>query len=59
MARPVEGSPELVAYLKPSHARPERDPVMVKRLSSPRGIVPPQLAPYVEAIKEVKSRERR
>lgn len=59
MAHEVEGRPDLVAYLKPAHARPDRDPVMVRKLSYPRGTVPPQLVPYVEAVKQVKSGERR
>lgn len=58
MAHPVEGRPDLVAHLKPAHARPDRSPVMVRRLATPRGRVPPQLAPYVEAVKAVKARKK-
>jgi len=55
---PIEGMPGAVAYLKPSHARPDRPPVMVKRLAFPRGKVPPQLQPYVEAIKALKKERK-
>jgi len=54
----IEGMPDKVAYLKPSHARPDRPPVMVRRLAYPRGIVPPQLQPYVEAVREVKQKRK-
>jgi len=54
--RRVESMPNAVAYLKPSHARPDRPTVMVRRLAFPRGRVPPQLIPYVEAIKAVKAK---
>lgn len=54
--RAVEGMPEMVAYLKPSHARPERPPLIIKRLANPRGVVPPQLIPYVESLKATKAK---
>lgn len=55
--RPVPEFPNAVAYLKPAHARPDRPPVMVKRLASPRGVIPPQLEPYIKALKAVKASE--
>jgi len=58
MAHPVDEKPELIAYLKPSHARPDRWPVMVKRPSFPRGKVPPHLEEYVQAVKAVKERKQ-
>ena len=48
--------PELVAYLKPSHARPDKPLLVVRRLAFPKGVVPPQLVPYVEALKDTKAR---
>lgn len=51
--RPVDGMPDLVAHLKPSHARPGSPPVVVRRLAYPRGSVPPHLVPYVEAVRAV------
>ena len=60
MAHPVDGRPDLVAHLKPSHARPASPPVVVRRPAFPRGRVPPHLVPYVEAVKAVKAlREKR
>jgi len=53
--RQVEGMPGVVAHLKPSHARPGSPPVVVRRPAFPRGMVPPHLAPYVEAVKAVKA----
>jgi len=57
VSRPVEGMPELIYSHKPAHARPDRPPVLVRRLAYPRGVVPPQLQPYVEAVKRVKQRK--
>lgn len=54
--RVVNGISGMVAYLKPSHARPDKSPVMVRRLAYPKGVVPPQLRPYVEAVKELKNK---
>jgi hypothetical protein len=52
--------PGLVAHLKPSHARPDRPLLVLRRPAFPRGRVPPHLVPYVEAVKAVKaSREKR
>jgi hypothetical protein len=52
----VDGMPGLVAYLKPSHARPDTPLLMVKRPSFPRGSTPPHLVPYVEAVRAVRAR---
>jgi len=54
----VDGMPGLVAYLKPSHARPDAPLLVVKRPSFPRGSTPPHLVPYVEAVRAVKAQEK-
>ncbi len=54
----VDGMPGLVAYLKPSPARPDSPPVVVKRPSFRRGETPPHLVPYVEAVRAVKAQEK-
>ena len=55
-AHPVDGMPDLVAHLKPSHARPDRPLLVVRRLPFPRGTVPPHLIPYVEVLKALKEK---
>ena len=55
---PVDGMPGLVAYLKPTHARPDSPLLVVKRPSFPRGKTPPHLVPYVEAVRAVKAQQK-
>jgi hypothetical protein len=42
----VQGVPGVIAYLRPSHARPDAPLLMIKRPSFPKGIMPSHLAPY-------------
>lgn len=43
----VQGVPGVIAYLRPSHARPEAPMLMIKRPSFPKGEVPAHLQPYL------------
>jgi|GEM_PF-1200987 len=42
----VQGVPGVVAYLRPSHARPDAPLLMIKRPSFPKGVMPPHLAAF-------------
>jgi len=47
----VSGVPGVIAYLRPSHARPEAPLLMVKRPSYAKGEFPPQLKPFAGQAK--------
>lgn len=47
----VQGIPGVIAYLRPSHARPEAPLLMIKRPSYPKGFTPPQLKPFAGQAK--------
>ena len=42
----VQGVPGVVAYLRPSHARPDAPLLMIKRPSYPKGFTPPHLKAF-------------
>jgi hypothetical protein len=42
----IQGIPGVVAYLRPSHARPDAPMLMVKRPSFPKGTTPPKLVAF-------------
>lgn len=42
----VAGIPGVIAYLRPSHARPDAPLLMVKRPSYEKGEFPPHLRPF-------------
>lgn len=42
----VQGVPGVVAYLRPSHARPDAPLLMIKRPSFPKGVTPDKLKPF-------------
>lgn len=42
----VPGIPGVIAYLRPSHARPDAPMLMIKRPSFPKGVTPPHLKSY-------------
>lgn len=43
----VQGVPGVIAYLRPSHARPEAPLLMIKRPSFPKGVTPEHLRPFL------------
>ncbi len=42
----VSGLPGVVAYLRPSHARPDAPLLMIKHPSYPKGFTPPHLKAF-------------
>ncbi len=42
----ISGIPGVIAYLRPSHARPDAPMLMVKRPSFPKGETPPHLKAF-------------
>lgn len=42
----VQGVPGVIAYLRPSHARPDAPLLMIKRPSYPKGFFPEHLRPF-------------
>lgn len=49
---PVSGVPGAIAYLRPSHARPDRPILLVKSPSWPKGVTPPHLRTYLGQVRE-------
>lgn len=47
----VSGVPGVIAYLRPSHARPEAPLLMIKRPSFPKGVTPPHLKAFAGQAK--------
>jgi len=47
----VSGVPGVIAYLRPSHARPEAPLLMIKRPSYPKGVTPPHLKAFAGQAK--------
>lgn len=47
----VQGVPGVIAYLRPSHARPDAPLLMIKRPSYPKGFTPPHLIPFAGQAK--------
>jgi len=48
----VAGVPGVIAYLRPSHARPDAPLLMVKRPSYEKGEFPPHLKTYAGQVRE-------
>ena len=48
----VQGVPGVIAYLRPSHARPDAPLLMIKRPSYPKGSTPPQLKAFAGQTKQ-------
>lgn len=42
----VPGVPGVIAYLRPSHARPDAPMLMIKTPSWPKGVTPPHLKSF-------------
>lgn len=47
----VQGVPGVIAYLRPSHARPDAPMLMIKRPSFPKGETPPHLKAFAGQTK--------
>lgn len=47
----ISGVPGVIAYLRPSHARPDAPLLMIKRPSWPKGVTPPKLREYLGKIR--------